>query len=70
VWVVFPSQVLAQSKQFIATYLERSSALLQPADAERNNNGASAAAVTAQTRSPLSGATPADSDIVAGSKQT
>ncbi len=64
------SQVLAQSKQFIATYLERSSALLQPADAERSNNGASAAAVTVQTRSPRRTAKPADSDTAADSKQT
>ena len=60
------SQVLAQSKQFIATYLERSSALLQPADSEHNNNGASAVAAAVQVQSQQT----AENDSAVDSEQT
>jgi hypothetical protein len=56
--------VLAQSKQFISTYLARSSALLQPAEPERTN-GASASAVAA-TAKPQAAASSSSTEAVKG----
>ena len=63
----FVAQVLAQSKQFISTYLERSSAVLQPVEQPERSNGASTAAVAVQTQSPQSTEMPTDSDAAEGS---
>ena len=62
------AQVLAQSKQFISTYLARSSTLLQTAEPE-HTNGASSAAVAAQTQDQQSAEAPADISAAGGSER-